>query len=146
MAESDFQEEPPRRRPPPRRDREGEEVQRERPPRREEEPRRRVRPRDDEEYEEDRPRDAVETLIPYHNPKGLIAYYLGVFSFIPCLGLLLGPAAIILGIMGLRYSQRQPRAGGGGHAIAGLVCGIITTIGNFGVLILFLTGMILSRK
>jgi phage FluMu protein Com len=30
--------------------------------------------------------EAVSTLIPYKNAKALIAYYLGVFSFIPCLG------------------------------------------------------------
>ena len=29
-------------------------------------------------------------FIPYKNPMGLTAYYLGVFSFIPCLGLASG--------------------------------------------------------
>jgi hypothetical protein len=122
--EGDFQAEPPRERPPP-------------PPR----PR---RPRPD--YDEPRQPDAVETFIPYRNPMGLTAYYLGVFAFIPCVGLLLGPAAFVTGILGLRYSKRYPEARGAGHAIAGIVCGAITSLGNWGGLIAILIGVIGSRR
>ena len=41
-------------------------------------------------------------MIPYKNVPALIAYYLGIFSFIPLFGL----AAFILGIMGLRLRAR----------------------------------------
>jgi hypothetical protein len=44
-----------------------------------------------------KPDNFVPTLIPYRNPKGLISYYCGVFALIPCLGLLLGPVARVLG-------------------------------------------------
>jgi hypothetical protein len=84
--------------------------------------------------------DAVETFIPYRNPKGLLAYYLGLFSIVPCLGLVLGPAGLILGIMGLNYSRAHPEARGAGHAIAGIVLGILGSLINFGALFLFLLG------
>jgi hypothetical protein len=104
-------------------------------------PRRRRRRRDDDDEDDDYPRvrqkDAVETFIPYRNPMGLIAYYLGVFSLIPCAGLFLGPAGLILGIMGLKYRKKNPTAGGGGHAIAGIVLGSIASLLNLGAVIVF---------
>jgi hypothetical protein len=93
-----------------------------------------------------RERSPVESFIPYHNPMGLIAYYLGVFSFIPCLGLLLGPAAFILGILGVRYRNRNPTAGGLGHAISGIVMGSLTSLANWGVLIAAVIGMIIAAN
>ena len=52
----------------------------------------------------------VNVLIPYKNPKALIAYYLAIFSLIPCLGLLLGIAAFILGLLGLKAAKAHPQA------------------------------------
>jgi hypothetical protein len=91
---------------------------------------------EEDEEEEERPRrsrrrrqpDAMETLIPYHNGKALAAYYCGVFGLIPCAGNVLGPIALIFGILGLRYAKAQPTAGGTGHAIAGIVLGTITIL------------------
>ena len=92
------------------------------------------RPREDRDDDvRVRQPDVVETLIPYKNPLGLIAYYVGVFAVIPCAGLLLGPAALVLGIMGIRYRNRHPTAGGLGHAITGVVLGSLTTLANWGV-------------
>jgi hypothetical protein len=101
--------------------------------------------RDDEDWESPREiardvrinptDDAVSTLIPYKNGRALLAYYLGVFSFIPCVGLLLGPAALILGILGLRYVKANPTAKGTGHAIAGIVMGAITSLLYWGALL-----------
>lgn len=82
--------------------------------------------------------EAISTLIPYKNGRALAAYYVGVFSLIPCLGLLLGPAALVLGILGLRYVRANPTAKGTGHAIAGIVLGGLTTLGNWGVVVLLL--------
>jgi hypothetical protein len=101
------------------------------------------------DYEDDdrfRRPDAVQALIPYKNPMGLIAYYLGVFSFIPCLGLGLGPAALILGILGVRYRKRHPTAGGMGHAISGIVMGILTSLANYGFLIVMAVAVGMARK
>jgi phage FluMu protein Com len=116
---------------------------------RREAPRRRPRRDDyDEDDDEDVPRrrirrddDAVSAIIPYRNPLALVAYYVGVFSLIPCLGLVLGPTALVLGILGVRYRNRHERAGGIGHAIAGIVLGTITAIGNIGGLIYFVVGI-----
>jgi hypothetical protein len=82
-----------------------------------------------------RSEDTVSTFIPYKNVRALIAYYLGIFSLIPCAGLLLGPASLILGILGLRYVKVNPTAKGTGHAIAGVILGGLTMLANWGVVI-----------
>jgi hypothetical protein len=89
----------------------------------------------DEEEEEERPRRRLK-LIPKKNPKALAAYYVGMFSLIPGLGFVLGPIAFVLGVLGYMYSQENPKAKGGGHAIAGIVLGLIGVI--FSVVILVL--------
>jgi hypothetical protein len=40
--------------------------------------------------------DGTGGLIPYKNPKALLAYYFGVFSLIPVLGIPLGITAFVL--------------------------------------------------
>jgi hypothetical protein len=137
MPSDQIQPEPERRR---RRDRDWEDDEGDRPRRH----RRRDDDDDDEDYRRSRKRDPVETLIPYHNPMGLIAYYMGVFSLIPVVGLLLGPAGLILGIFGLRYRKKHPEAGGMGHAIAGIVLGSLTTFLNWGVVIFVVIGLLMK--
>jgi hypothetical protein len=85
--------------------------------------------------------DAIETLIPYRNGKALAAYYLGIFGLIPVLGLLLGPLALIFGILGLSYSRTYPSARGGGHAIAGIVLGSLEIVGHIAIIILIVLGI-----
>ena len=114
---------------------------------------RRARPKPPpEEVEEDyddpnrfRKKDAVESLIPYKNPMGLMAYYAGVFALIPCVGLVLGPAAFILGILGVRYANKFPTAGGKGHAIAGIVLGTIVVLGHLAVVVFLVVMGILNK-
>ncbi len=77
--------------------------------------------------------DAVSTLIPYKNGRALAAYYCGVFSLIPGLGLLLGPIAALLGLLGLLYVRKHPTAKGTGHAIAGIVFFIVTLLEHAGI-------------
>jgi hypothetical protein len=79
--------------------------------------------------------DATGGVIPYKNVPALIAYYLGIFSFIPLFGL----AAFILGIMGLRLRARKPFVRGAVHAWIGIVLGGLTTL-----LYLLLIGMMIS--
>ncbi len=67
--------------------------------------------------------DAVSTIIPYKNAAALIAYYLAVFSLIPCIGLFLGIAAFICGIIGLRKAKAMPSAKGKVHAWIGIIVG-----------------------
>jgi hypothetical protein len=109
-----------------------------------EEPRPRRRRRyddDDDDIDLSRIRnqsDATGGLIPYKNMRALIAYYLGVFSLIPCLGAALGPAALILGILGLNYAKKNEFARGTAHAIVGIVLGALTTLGHLGVAVLII--------
>ena len=66
-------------------------------------------------------------LIPYKNPPALIGYYLGIFSCFPILGLLLGPAAIVLGIIGIRRRSADPKCRGLAHAWIAISFGVIGT-------------------
>ena len=73
-------------------------------------------------------------MMPTKNGPALIAYYLGVFSVIPLLGLPLGIAALILGIKGLRKVREHPEVKGKVHAWVGVIAG-----GLFALLYLALT-------
>lgn len=73
-------------------------------------------------------------MIPYKNPKALIAYYLGILSGLPVIGIPLGAAAFVLGVLGLRDRARNPVIKGSVHAAIGIGCG-----GFFFVLWTFLT-------
>jgi hypothetical protein len=55
--------------------------------------------------------------------RALVAYYLAVFSLIPFVGIFLGLAAFVLGILGLRFRHRNPRAGGAVHSWIGVIVG-----------------------
>ena len=91
---------------------------------------------EEESYaEEPQSDDPISVIVPYKNPKALIGYYLGVFSLIPCLGGLLGPAALILGILGLRARARNPRMHGKGHAIFAIIAGSLMTLVHLAVAI-----------
>lgn len=72
--------------------------------------------------------DATGGVIPYKNPKALIAYYLGILSGLPLIGFPLGIAAFVLGIMGLRDRKRNPAIKGSVHAGIGIGCGGLFTL------------------
>ena len=72
--------------------------------------------------------DGTGGVIPYKNPAALAAYYLGLFSFIPLLGLFLAIPAFVLGILGLRARKRNPVVRGSVHAWIGIILGGIFTI------------------
>jgi hypothetical protein len=82
--------------------------------------------------------DATGGLIPYKNPPALTAYYLGVFSLIPLIGLILGVAAVIMGVLGLRKRKALPQCRGGGHAWAGIILGGLSCAGHLAVVLLIL--------
>jgi hypothetical protein len=116
-------------------------------------------PADDWDEEPQRPRrrpgpperrrrddDGVATIIPYRNGLALAGYYVGVFSLIPVVGLILGPLGIIFGIVGLRRVNRNPDIKGTGHAVTAIVLGGIATLVNWGFVILMLVGYLLSRR
>lgn len=82
--------------------------------------------------------DSTGGLIPYKNPHALIAYYLGLFSLFPIIGLFLAIPAFILGIMGLRNRKRNPAIRGSVHAWIGIVMGGLMTLLWSGLLILMI--------
>lgn len=63
-----------------------------------------------------------------------------MFSLIPCIGLILGIAALVLGVMGLKFAKQNPQAHGTVHAWVGIVLGTITSVGNAVVIILMVIG------
>jgi hypothetical protein len=109
----------------------------------------------DEDDRDERPRrrkreeegDETGGLIPYKNSKALAAYYIGVFSLIPCLAVVLGPTAVVLGFLGLRYAKEHPKAKGKAHAIVGIVLGGITTLLHVGgVVVLLVAGFLADKR
>ncbi|HLZ08333.1 MAG TPA: DUF4190 domain-containing protein [Chloroflexota bacterium] len=112
-------------------------------------PRRRRREDDDFDDDFDRPRrrrreedesDATGGLIPYKNGMALGSYYCGVFSLIPCFGLVLAPIALVLGFMGLGHAKKHPTARGQAHAWVGIVLGALVLLGHIGFVIVMLLG------
>lgn len=128
MPDDRIQDEPDER-PRPKRPRPSEdEEERPRRARRNDEdrPRRRRRDEDDDD-------GGMNMLIPYKNPKALASYYCGVFSVIPCIGLILGPIAIIFGVLGLKYRKTHETAGGTAHAWLGICLGAFVLLGHLAV-------------
>jgi len=93
------------------------------------------------------PDNPMSTMVPYKNPKALIAYYFAIFSLIPCLGLPFGIAAFVLGILGLKAANAHPDAHGKVHAWIGIILGGLCGLGNLAALIAMLVsgGMAYSR-
>ena len=90
--------------------------------------------------------DATGGIIPYKNPKALIAYYLGIFSGLPLIGLPLGIAAFVLGIMGLRDRKRNPAIKGSIHAGIGIGCGLLFTLVWGAIILLMIVGFFLRSS
>lgn len=86
--------------------------------------------------------DATGGVIPYKNMPALLAYYLGLFSLFPCLGLFLAIPAFVLGIMGLRKRKENPAVKGAVHAWIGIVMGGIFTLVWGAAWILGIIGMV----
>ena len=66
--------------------------------------------------------EEVRFLIPNNN-YALASYDIGLFSAF--FGIVLGPAAIVTGIRGIKYAKAHPEAHGRNHAIAGIVFGVL---------------------
>lgn len=70
-------------------------------------------------------RDLAQTLIPTKNKPALFSYYFGIFGLVPIVGWILGFPALILGIQGLNKYKQNPTPGAKGHAIFGIITGIL---------------------
>lgn len=82
--------------------------------------------------------DATGGLIPYKNPKALIAYYLGIGSL---LIFPLGFVSIVLGFMGLADRKRNPVIKGSAHAWIGIVLGGLSILCGIGLLLTIFAGI-----
>ncbi len=69
-------------------------------------------------------------LIPTGNPAALIAYYTGIVSCLPFLGLPVAILAIFQARKGLKVHRENPELHGKGHAVTGMVCGVIGLLIN----------------
>ena len=70
----------------------------------------------------------LSAVIPYKNPMALGAYYLGIFSLIPVIGVVLALPAVVLGVLGLGRHRRNPLAKGKAHAWVGISTGSVSLI------------------
>jgi len=86
--------------------------------------------------------DATGGIIPYKNGPALIAYYLGIFSLLPVIGLVLAIPAVILGIMGLKKRSANPVIKGAAHAWIGIIMGGIFTVVWGGGLVMFIVAIV----
>jgi uncharacterized protein YqgC (DUF456 family) len=67
-------------------------------------------------------------IIPTRNPTSIAGYYLGVFSLIPVLGLILTLPAFICGIIAIQKVSANPEVAGKGHAITAIVLSLVQPI------------------
>jgi hypothetical protein len=74
--------------------------------------------------------DRTGGVIPYKNPLALTSYYIGIFSLLPCIGVLLTIPAIICGILGLRAYKKQPAIRGVVHAWIGIGLAALSLLGH----------------
>lgn len=82
------------------------------------------------------PDPAVSKLIPYKNLPALIGYYTSIAALIPMVGLAAGPAAIVLGTLGLKKANANPHAHGRVHAWVAIVLGSLAFLLYAGILAL----------
>ncbi len=87
--------------------------------------------------------DGTGGIIPYKNPKALMAYYLGILSGLPLIGLPFGIIAFVFGVMGLRERSRNPIIKGSVHAGIGIGCGGFFTV-FWSLIIVFIIVAIMS--
>ena len=78
--------------------------------------------------------DTTGGVIPYKNPHALTAYYLGLFSIIPVIGLILGGIALPLGISGLKKRKQNPAIRGSVHAWIGIIGGGLSVLVHLAVI------------
>lgn len=90
--------------------------------------------------------DATGGVIPYKNVPALLAYYLGLFSLFPCLGLFLAVPALVLGIMGLKKRKQNPAVKGSIHAWIGIIMGGLMTLLQGAGWVMIIIGLIASQR
>ena len=86
---------------------------------------------------------AINPWIQSSNRLATAAYHCSLWAMIPFVGLILGPIAVVLGLLGRRSERQQPTEGGATLANAALVLGGATLTTNWAGLF-FLVRWLLS--
>lgn len=86
----------------------------------------------------------TDQILPVKNPAAMTAYYLSVFSLVPCFGLALGPAALFMANMARKARAANPYLPGQAHIVVAFVLGSITTAFNYGALAMYFFLMVRS--
>jgi predicted Zn finger-like uncharacterized protein len=82
----------------------------------------------------------ISRVIPYKNTLALTAYYCAVFALIPCVGIILGHVALVLGVLGLKHVKAHPEAHGKVHAWIGVILGGLCGMGYTLLIVMALVG------
>jgi hypothetical protein len=69
-------------------------------------------------------------IVPWQNPAAVYSYYVALAGLTPVLGTVLGPAAVLTGVVGLIRRRRRPEVHGANFAFAGIVLGILELLFN----------------
>lgn len=67
---------------------------------------------------------------PWQNPTAVYAYGVAIAALTPGLGLVFGPIAVGLGLVGLIHRRLRPRILGTNFAVAAIITGVLTTLFN----------------
>lgn len=78
---------------------------------------------------------------PWRNRPAVYSYMVSLYGLVPFAGLILGPIAILLGIVGWVKFRKQPDIRGGNFAGAGIVLGTIDIVFSLAGLALIAHGM-----
>jgi hypothetical protein len=78
----------------------------------------------------------VEPPAKHPNRVGVWCYYCGWASLVPCIGLVLGPLALVFGISGLFEAMMSPSRPGLRHVVIGMSIGAFSTALNIATFLL----------
>ena len=84
---------------------------------------------------------AINPWIHSSNRLALMAYRCSLLALIPFFGLVFGPLAVVLGLLGRRSERRQPSERGAGQAMAAIVLGVATLLTQWAGLFFILHGL-----
>lgn len=87
----------------------------------------------------------MKRTAPTDNSTAAAAYYTGVFALFPGIGLIMGPAALALGILALKAIRLNPVLSGKDRAIAAVVMGGMSTLLNWGFILFVVMDRITAR-
>jgi hypothetical protein len=85
-------------------------------------------------------------LMPYHNPKALLAYYFGYVAMLPMIGIVMIPFVFMWAVKALRAYKENPAVRGKGHAITGIVFACIGTLISVPLWVLLIVALSTTKR